>query len=128
MYTTTKKFYLGTGRRKSSVARVRLCEGTGKVTINGRELEAYFTEEKDRGAVVGPLLATDLRSRVDIFVNVRGGGFTGQAGATCQGVARAIKTMFGPAPSADSPEVARRKPAESPRSCGTPATSRATAA
>jgi len=98
MYTTTKKFYLGTGRRKSSVARVRLCEGSGKVIINGRELEEFFTEEKDQGAVVGPLLVTDLRNRVDIRVIVRGGGITGQAGATCQGVARAIKSMFGPAP------------------------------
>jgi small subunit ribosomal protein S9 len=105
MYTTTKKFYLGTGRRKSSVARVRLCEGTGKVIINKRELEDFFSEEKDRAAVVGPLVVTDLRNRVDIFVNVRGGGITGQAGAACQGVARAIKTMFGPAPGADAPEA-----------------------
>jgi len=96
MYTTTKKFYLGTGRRKSSVARVRLCEGSGQVTVNGRDMDDFFTEEKDRGAVVGPLLITDLRGRVDVFVNVKGGGITGQAGATCQGVARAIKTMFGP--------------------------------
>ena len=105
MYTTSKKFYLGTGRRKSSVARVRLCEGTGKVTINKRELDEFFTEEKDRNAVVAPLVVTDLRNRVDVFVNVRGGGITGQSGAACQGVARAIKTMFGPAPTADSPEA-----------------------
>jgi small subunit ribosomal protein S9 len=105
MYTTTKKFYLGTGRRKSSVARVRLCEGTGKVTVNGRDLEEFFTEEKDRAAVVGPLNVTDLRNRVDVFVNVRGGGITGQSGAACQGVARAIKTMFGPAPSPETPEA-----------------------
>jgi len=98
MYTTTKKFYLGTGRRKSSVARVRLCEGSGKVTVNKRELDDFFTEEKDRGAVVGPLLITDLRTRVDIIITVHGGGITGQAGAACQGVARAIKSMFGPAP------------------------------
>ena len=104
MYTTTKKFYLGTGRRKSSVARVRLCEGTGKVVINDRELEDFFTEEKDRAALLGPLMVTDLRNRVDVFVNVRGGGITGQAGAACQGVARALKTMFGPAPAADTPE------------------------
>jgi len=102
MYTTTKKFYLGTGRRKSSVARVRLCEGTGKVLVNKRDLEEFFTEEKDRAAVVGPLVATDLRNRVDIFINVRGGGTTGQAGASCQGVARAIKTMFGPAPTTEA--------------------------
>ena len=104
MYTTTKKFYLGTGRRKSSVARVRLCEGAGKVTVNGRDLDDFFTEEKDRAALVGPLVVTDLRNRVDVFVNVRGGGITGQAGAACQGVARALKTMFGPAPGQDAPE------------------------
>ncbi len=105
MYTTTKKFYLGTGRRKTSVARVRLCEGTGKITVNGRELEDFFTEEKDRAALVGPLMVTDLRNRLDVFVNVRGGGITGQAGAACQGVARALKTMFGPAPTAETPEA-----------------------
>lgn len=98
MYTTNKKFYLGTGRRKTSVARIRLCEGSGKITVNGRDLEDFFTEDKDRGAVVGPLLTTDLRNRVDVSINVRGGGITGQAGAASQGVARALKTMFGPAP------------------------------
>ena len=105
MYTTTKRFYLGTGRRKTSVARVRLCEGTGKVTVNGREMDEFFTEEKDRAALVGPLNVTDLRNRVDVFVNVHGGGITGQAGAACQGVARAIKTMFGPAPGAEAPDA-----------------------
>ncbi len=103
MYTSSKKYYLGTGRRKSSVARVRLCEGNGKITVNGRDLEVFFTEQKDQGAVAGPLLITDLRNRVDILINVRGGGTTGQAGAACQGVARAIKTMFGPAPT-ETPE------------------------
>ncbi len=98
MYTTTKKFYLGTGRRKTSVARVRLCEGTGKILVNGRDFEEFFTEEKDKAAVAGPLMVTDLRNRVDVLVNVRGGGITGQAGATAQGVARALKSMFGPAP------------------------------
>ncbi len=98
MYATSKKFYLGTGRRKSSVARIRLCEGTGRILVNKRELDEFFTEEKDQGAVVGPLLITDLRNRVDVFIHVHGGGITGQAGAACQGVARALKTMFGPVP------------------------------
>ena len=98
-----KTVYLGTGRRKSSVARVRLSEGTGKVTVNGRTLEHFFTEDKDRVAVVGPLNVTDMRSRCDIDVTVHGGGFTGQAGATCQGVARALKNMFGPVPAAEEP-------------------------
>lgn len=90
-----KKYHLGTGRRKTSVARVRLTEGTGQVQINGRSLEAYFTEDKDRAAVTGPLEVTEMRNRLDVSVRVDGGGFTGQAGAICQGIARALKDMFG---------------------------------
>lgn len=98
-----QKFYLGTGRRKTSVARVRICEGTGKIVINDRPLVDFFPVIQDQGAVVGPLELLDMRNRLDVFVNVRGGGHTGQAGATCQGVARALKLMFGtdePAPAA----------------------------
>jgi small subunit ribosomal protein S9 len=90
--------YLATGRRKTSVARVRLTEGSGKILINGRTLEDFFTEHKDRNAVVGPLNVTEMRNRLDVTATVTGGGITGQAGAVCQGVARALKTMFGPAP------------------------------
>lgn len=89
-----KTFYLGTGRRKTAVARVRLSEGKGTIAINGRPLNEYFTEEKDRGAVLGPLLATELVSRLDVTVKATGGGITGQADAIKQGVARAIKVMF----------------------------------
>jgi small subunit ribosomal protein S9 len=89
------KYYLGTGRRKTAVARVRLAEGTGKIQINKRELDDYFTEDKDRNAVLGPLELTDMRNRIDVFVNVKGGGITGQAGAISQGVARALKGMYG---------------------------------
>src|SRR3954471_15049351 len=92
-----KKFHLGTGRRKTSVARVRVAEGTGKIVVNDRPLEQFFTEEKDRGAVSGPLSLLDMRNRLDVFINVRGGGITGQAGAACQGLARALKIMFGEA-------------------------------
>jgi small subunit ribosomal protein S9 len=92
---SAKKFYLGTGRRKTAVARVRLADGTGKIKINGRELNDYFTEDKDRGAVMGPLQLAEMSAKLDLFVNVKGGGFTGQAGAICQGIARALKTMFG---------------------------------
>jgi small subunit ribosomal protein S9 len=92
---TKKTYYLGTGRRKTSVARVRLCEGDGQIVINGRGLEDYFTETKDRNAVTGPLEITEMRGRLDLFVKVQGGGITGQAGAVCQGVARALKQMFG---------------------------------
>jgi small subunit ribosomal protein S9 len=99
-----KSFHRGTGRRKTAVARVRLLEGSGQILINGRPLENYFTEEKDRMAVFGPLDVVEMRNRLDVFATVQGGGFTGQAGAVCQGVARALKQMFGlttppPAPS-----------------------------
>ena len=92
-----KTYYLGTGRRKTAVARVRVTEGKGQVLINDRPLDHYFTEDKDRAAVLGPLKITDQVGRVDVFVNAKGGGITGQAGAVCQGLARAIKTMFSPA-------------------------------
>ncbi len=92
---TKKTAYLGTGRRKTSVARVRLSEGNGQITINGRSLEDYFTEEKDRHSVTGPLDLTEMRNRLDVKVKVQGGGITGQAGAVSQGVARALKEMFG---------------------------------
>jgi small subunit ribosomal protein S9 len=91
-----KKYTLGTGRRKTSVARVRLSEGSGQITINGRALEEYFTEDKDRAAVTGPLEVTEMRSRLDVSAIVQGGGFTGQGGAISQGVARALKNMFAP--------------------------------
>jgi len=91
-----KIIYTGTGRRKTAVARVRVTDGKGVVSINGRPLEQYFTEEKDRAAAVVPLTATDLRNRIDVTVKVHGGGITGQADAIKQGVARAVKTMFSP--------------------------------
>lgn len=93
-----KTYYLGTGRRKTAVARVRLCEGTGKIVIDGRSVEEYFTEHKDRSAVYGPLEATDMRNRLDVTISVDGGGITGQSGAICQGLARALKNLFGPVP------------------------------
>jgi small subunit ribosomal protein S9 len=90
-----KTFYLGTGRRKTAVARVRITEGSGKILINNRDLDEFFTEDKDRAAVLGPLEVTEMRNRLDVFVNVKGGGFTGQGGAICQGLARALKGMYG---------------------------------
>jgi small subunit ribosomal protein S9 len=101
--TAKKTAHLGTGRRKTSVARVRLVTGTGKISINGRTLDDFFTEDKDRAAVVGPLEITEMRGRLDVIVRVEGGGITGQAGAISQGVARALKDMFGlttPSPAA----------------------------
>jgi small subunit ribosomal protein S9 len=94
--TTAKQtVYTGTGRRKTAVARVRLLPGTGQIAINGRTLDDFFTEHKDRNAVVGPLEVTEMRNRLDVHVRVEGGGITGQAGAISQGVARALKEMFG---------------------------------
>jgi small subunit ribosomal protein S9 len=92
---TKQKVYLGTGRRKTSIARVRLAEGTGQITLNGRSVEEYFTEEKDRRAVYGPLELCEMRNKLDVTVRVTGGGITGQGGAVCQGIARALKDMFG---------------------------------
>jgi len=89
-------YYLGTGRRKTAVARVRIAEGKGNISINERELLDFFTEEKDREAVLGPLKITEQMSRLDVIVRVHGGGITGQADAIKQGLARAIKTMFSP--------------------------------
>ncbi len=85
-------FYWGTGRRKSSVARVRIRPGDGKLLINKRELKDYFSLEPDRQAVRAPLKAVDAEKTLDVFVNVRGGGTTGQAGATVLGIARALRT------------------------------------
>jgi small subunit ribosomal protein S9 len=107
-----QQYHLGTGRRKTAVARVRLTEGTGQVLVNGRPVEEYFTEDKDRAAVHGPLELTEMRHRLDVFVTVSGGGFTGQAGAACQGIARALKEMFGlqteaQPPTADGQEAAQ---------------------
>ncbi|MFQ3651320.1 MAG: 30S ribosomal protein S9 [Gemmataceae bacterium] len=90
-----KRAYQATGRRKTAVARVFLTEGEGSISINGKDLMVYFTEERDRSAVLGPLQVCDLMNRVDVIVNVHGGGTTGQAGAVSQGIARAIKVMFG---------------------------------
>ena len=84
-------FYWGTGRRKSSVARVRLKPGTGKLLINKRELDDYFRRFQDRSAVTAPLKAVDAEKTFDIFINVKGGGTTGQAGASLLGIARALK-------------------------------------
>jgi small subunit ribosomal protein S9 len=81
---------LGTGRRKSSVARVRVRPGSGKVTINGRDLEEYFRNEQDRSAVLAPLVQVGKRDQVDVLIRVNGGGLTGQSGACRMGISRAL--------------------------------------
>ncbi len=85
-----KTQYLGTGRRKQSVARVRLVPGKGAFVINKRGLEEYFGTETLRMAAKSPLVLTGLEGKFDVFVNVSGGGFTGQAGAVRHGISRAL--------------------------------------
>lgn len=84
-------FWWGTGRRKSSVARVRIKPGDGKLMINKKELSDYFPREQDRQAVIAPLKAVDGEKSFDIFINAKGGGSTGQSGACVLGIARALR-------------------------------------
>ncbi len=85
-----KEQFLGTGRRKKSVARVRLLKGNGNITINKRDIEDYFGYETLKMLVRSPLVLTETLGSYDVFVNVKGGGFTGQAGAIRHGIARAL--------------------------------------
>ena len=86
----SKPYFYGTGRRKSSVARVRVYAGTGSITINGRDIDEYFGLETLKMAAKAPLVVTGLEDKFDVHVNVCGGGFTGQAGAIRHGVSRAL--------------------------------------
>jgi small subunit ribosomal protein S9 len=80
----------GVGRRKSAVARVRIAPGTGKIEINGRELNDYLTAERDRKMIFGPLEVTNTGGKMDVLVNTDGGGPAGQAGAILMGLGRAL--------------------------------------
>ena len=82
--------YIGTGRRKTSVARVYLVSGTGKFTINKRDIEEYFDFDTLRTIAKSPLIHTENEGKFDVYVNVHGGGTTGQAGAIRHGIARAL--------------------------------------
>ena len=92
--TSKKKYgyWWGTGRRKTSVARVRIRPGSGKLLVNKKDLEKYFPREQDRRAVMAPLKAVHAERSFDVFINVNGGGITGQAGAALLGITRALKT------------------------------------
>ncbi len=112
---------LGTGRRKSSVARVRLSVGTGTITVNGRSFEKFFPVETHRMIVSQPLVLTELAEKVDIRINVHGGGPSGQAGAVRHGISRALleyDSNLRPALKAegfltrDSREKERKKPGQ----------------
>lgn len=82
--------YLGTGRRKTAIARVRLANGNGKITINGRPFDVYFAAETLRNTATQPLTVTGTEGKLDVRVNVTGGGPNGQAGAVRHGIARAL--------------------------------------
>ena len=94
MYESKRKYFYGTGRRKSSVARVRVYEnGTGSIVINGRDIDDYFGLETLKLIVRQPLVTTELLDKVDLIVTVTGGGVSGQAGAIRHGLSRALVTM-----------------------------------
>ena len=90
MYTSAKPYFYGTGRRKKSVARVRLYPGTGVITINGKNIDEYFGLETLKLIVNQPLEATENVGKFDVVANVVGGGISGQAGAIRHGIARAL--------------------------------------
>ena len=96
MYESKRKYFYGTGRRKSSVARVRVYEnGTGSIIINGRDINDYFGLDTLKMVVRQPLVSTDLLGKVDVVVTVCGGGVTGQAGAIRHGISRALLLVNG---------------------------------
>jgi len=90
MAKSEKIVYAGTGRRKSSIARVRLVEGSGKITINGKDIDEFFGLETLKVIVKQPLTVTNTTDKYDVICSVQGGGFTGQAGAIRHGIARAL--------------------------------------
>jgi len=84
-------WWWGTGRRKSAIARVRIRPGDGTFKVNGREINEYFSEERDRGDVVAPLKSTEMLGKIEVQVTTMGGGYMGQAGAIRLGLARALR-------------------------------------
>ncbi|MBQ5886161.1 MAG: 30S ribosomal protein S9 [Clostridia bacterium] len=90
MYTSAKPYFYGTGRRKSSVARVRVYPGSGSITINGKDIDQYFGLETLKLIINQPFEVTGTMGKFDIVANVNGGGMSGQAGAIRHGVARAL--------------------------------------
>ena len=91
--TKVKRSYIwGVGRRKSAVARVRIAPGSGKIEVNGRTLNDYFTAERDRKSIFGPLEVTNVAGKMDVLVNADGGGPAGQTGAIVMGLGRALAT------------------------------------
>ncbi|HEY1847610.1 MAG TPA: 30S ribosomal protein S9 [Opitutaceae bacterium] len=91
--STPENIFTGTGRRKTSTARVRISDGSGKLTINGRDFDRYFSHDNFAKQAYAPLLTVDLREKIDVTANVSGGGVAGQAGAVAHGIARALQKM-----------------------------------
>ncbi len=91
--STPDTIFTGTGRRKTSTARVRITEGSGKLTVNGRNFESYFSHDNFAKQAYAPLLTVDMREKIDVTANVAGGGVAGQAGAVAHGIARALQKM-----------------------------------
>ena len=89
----TNQEFIATGRRKTSTARVRICSGSGNITINNRDIDDYCSTEQQKKAVIGPLLCVEKNGQIDVSVNVRGGGGTGQSGAIRHGLSRALEKM-----------------------------------
>jgi len=88
-----KQDFIATGRRKTSTARVRIRPGTGTITINNRDIDDYCSTEQQKKAVLGPILCVEKNGQLDVSVNVRGGGGTGQSGAIRHGLSRALEKM-----------------------------------
>jgi small subunit ribosomal protein S9 len=91
--STPATVYLGTGRRKTATARIRVTEGTGKLIVNGRDFDSYFSHENFAKQAYAPLLTVDMREKIDVSANVSGGGVAGQAGAVAHGIARALQKL-----------------------------------
>ena len=91
--STPANVFIGTGRRKTATARIRITEGSGKLTVNGRTFDSYFTHENFSKQAYAPLTTVDLREKIDVSANVSGGGVAGQAGAVAHGIARALQKM-----------------------------------
>ncbi len=93
MSATPANVHLGTGRRKTSTARVRITEGSGKLTVNGRSFDDYFSHDNFAKQAYAPLLTVEMREKIDVTANVAGGGVAGQAGAVAHGIARALQKL-----------------------------------
>jgi small subunit ribosomal protein S9 len=91
--TTPASVFTGTGRRKTSTARVRIADGSGKLTVNGRDFDRYFSHDNFAKQAYAPLQTVNLREKIDVTANVSGGGVSGQAGAVAHGIARALQRM-----------------------------------